>query len=166
MQSLGFVETQGYVPAFAVADAMVKAANVEIVKKVWIGAAMVTIIVRGEVGAVRTAVDAGAAAANKMDALLSCYTIARPTVGYIPAVAAADSMVKAADVKLVGCEVIGGGYVTVAVAGEIGAIRTAVDAGAAAAKQAGQLHCAHVIARPAEGAAKVIGLDLSADEKE
>ena len=40
---------------------------------------MVTIIVRGEVGAVRTAVDAGAAAANKMDALLSCYTIARPT---------------------------------------------------------------------------------------
>ena len=54
-------------------------ANVEIVKKVWIGAAMVTIIVRGEVGAVRTAVDAGAAAANKMDALLSCYTIARPT---------------------------------------------------------------------------------------
>ena len=85
-------------------------------------------------------------------------------VGYIPAVAAADSMVKAADVKLVGCEVIGGGYVTVAVTGEIGAIRTAV--GAAAAKQAGQLHCAHVIARPAEGAAKVIGLDLSADEKE
>ena len=68
MQSLGFVETQGYVPAFAVADAMVKAANVEIVKKVWIGAAMVTIIVRGEVGAVRTAVDSGAAAANRMDA--------------------------------------------------------------------------------------------------
>ena len=82
MQSLGFVETQGYVPAFAVADAMVKAANVEIVKKVWIGA-----------------------------------------------------------------------------------IRTAVDAGAAAAKQAGQLHCAHVIARPAEGAAKVVGLKLS-DDKE
>ena len=79
MQSLGFVETQGYVPAFAVADAMVKAANVEIVKKVWIGAAMVTIIVRGEVGAVRTAVDSGAAAANRMDALMGCYTIARPT---------------------------------------------------------------------------------------
>lgn len=57
-------------------------------------------------------------------------------VGYIPAVAAADAMVKAADVTLAGCEVIGGGYVTVAVTGEIGAIRTAVDAGAAAAKQA------------------------------
>ena len=83
-------------------------------------------------------------------------------VGYIPAVAAADAMVKAADVTLAGCEVIGGGYVTVAVTGEIGAIRTAVDAGAAAAKQ---LHCAHVIARPAEGAAKVVGLKLS-DDKE
>ena len=80
-------------------------------------------------------------------------------VGYIPAVAAADAMVKAADVTLAGCEVIGGGYVTVAVTGEIGAIRTA------AAKQAGQLHCAHVIARPAEGAAKVVGLKLS-DDKE
>jgi len=79
MQSLGFVETEGYVPAFAVADAMVKAADVEIVRKVWIGAAMVTIIVRGEVGAVRTAVDSGAAVANQMKALLGCYTIARPT---------------------------------------------------------------------------------------
>ena len=69
-------------------------------------------------------------------------------VGYIPAVAAADSMVKAADVKLVGCEVIGGGYVTVAVTGEIGAIRTAVDAGAAAAKRVGELYGVHVIPRP------------------
>ena len=63
MQSLGFVETKGYVPAFAVADAMVKSANVEIRKKVWVGAGLVTVIVEGEVGAVRMAVDAGAAAA-------------------------------------------------------------------------------------------------------
>ena len=81
MQSLGFVETQGYVPAFAVADAMVKAANVEIVKKVWIGAAMVTIIVRGEVGAVRTAVDSGAAAANQVGQLHCAHVIARPAEG-------------------------------------------------------------------------------------
>ena len=79
MRSLGFVETEGYVPAFAVADSMVKAADVEIVKKKWIGAGMVTIIVRGEVGAVSTAVDAGATVANKMDALLGCLTIANPT---------------------------------------------------------------------------------------
>ena len=86
-------------------------------------------------------------------------------VGYIPAVAAADAMVKAADVTLKGCEVIGGGYVTVVVTGEIGAIRTAVDAGAAAAKQVGKLHCAHVIARPTAGAAKILNIKLTDEEK-
>ncbi len=79
MKSLGFVETEGYVPAFAVADAMVKAADVTILKKVWVGAAMVTIVACGEIGAVKTAVDAGAATANQMNALLACYTIARPS---------------------------------------------------------------------------------------
>ena len=79
MQSLGFVETKGYVPAFAVADAMVKSANVEIVKKVWVGAGLVTIIFSGEVGAVRMAVDAGATVANQMGAMEGCLTIARPT---------------------------------------------------------------------------------------
>ena len=79
MQSLGFVETKGYVPAFAVADAMVKSANVEIVKKVWVGAGLVTVIVSGEVGAVRMAVDSGAATANQMGALEGCLSIARPT---------------------------------------------------------------------------------------
>lgn len=78
MYSLGFVETKGYVPAFAVADTMAKAANVEIVKKVWVGAGLVTIVARGEVGAIRMAVDAGAAAANQMGALEGCLTIARP----------------------------------------------------------------------------------------
>ena len=69
MQSMGFVETKGYVPAFAVADAMAKSANVEILKKVWVGAGLVTIVVRGDVGAVRKAVDAGESAANQNDSL-------------------------------------------------------------------------------------------------
>ncbi len=86
-------------------------------------------------------------------------------IGYIPAVAAADAMVKAADVKLAGKEVIGGGFVTVAVVGEIGAVRTAVDAGAAAAKQVGQLHCAHVIARPVLDAAKIVNIKLTGDKE-
>ena len=79
MESLGFVETKGYVPAFAVADAMAKAANVEILKNVWVGAGLVTIVVIGEVGAIRMAVDAGAAAANQMNSLEGCLTVARPT---------------------------------------------------------------------------------------
>ena len=82
-------------------------------------------------------------------------------IGYIPAVAAADAMVKAANIQLVGTEVIGGAMLTVAIKGEIGAVRTAVDAGAAAAKQAGKLHCANVIARPSSDAAKVLTLDMS-----
>ena len=82
-------------------------------------------------------------------------------IGYIPAVAAADAMVKAANIQLVGTEVIGGAMLTVAIKGEIGAVRTAVDASAAAAKQAGKLHCANVIARPSADAAKVLTLDMS-----
>ncbi len=81
-------------------------------------------------------------------------------VGYTPAVAAADAMVKAADVKLAGIEVIGGGYVTVAATGEIGAVRTAVDAGVEAANQTGKVHCANVIAKPSAGAAVVTTLEL------
>ena len=79
MQSLGFVETKGYIPAFAVADAMAKAANVEIIKRVWVGAGLVTIVAAGEIGAIRMAVDSGAAVANQMNSLEGCYTIARPT---------------------------------------------------------------------------------------
>ena len=82
-------------------------------------------------------------------------------IGYIPAVAAADAMVKAANIELVGTEVIGGAMLTVAIKGEIGAVRTAVDAGAAAAKQAGKLHCANVIARPSNDAAKILNLNMA-----
>jgi len=82
-------------------------------------------------------------------------------IGYIPAVAAADAMIKAADIELVGTEVIGGAMVTVAIKGEIGAVRTAVDAGVAAAKQAGKLHCSNVIARPGADAAKVLTLNMA-----
>lgn len=82
-------------------------------------------------------------------------------IGYIPAIAGADAMIKAANIELVGMEVIGGAMVTVAVRGEIGTVRTAVDAGVAAAKQAGTLHCADVIARPSPDAQKVLTLKMA-----
>lgn len=81
-------------------------------------------------------------------------------IGYIPAVAAADAMLKAADVKLAGCEIIGGGYVTVAVVGDIGAVRTAIDSGATVAKDVGTLHCTAVIAKPSEGTEKIVDIPL------
>ena len=70
------------------------------------------------------------------------------TRGRVGAVEAADAMVKAANVKLVGQERIGGGLVTVIVKGDVGAVKAAVDSGAAAAKRVGELISVHVIPRP------------------
>lgn len=73
------------------------------------------------------------------------------TRGLIASVEAADAMVKAARVHLVGKELIGGGYVTVMVRGDVGAVKAATDAGAAAAERVGELVSVHVIPRPHGG---------------
>lgn len=70
------------------------------------------------------------------------------TRGLVGSIEAADAMVKAARVSLIGKEFIGGGYVTVMVRGDVGAVKAAVDAGAAAAKRVGELVSVHVIPRP------------------
>lgn len=70
------------------------------------------------------------------------------TRGLIGAVEAADAMVKAANVVLIGSEYVGGGFVTVMVRGDVGAVKAATDAGAAAAKRVGELVSVHVIPRP------------------
>jgi len=72
------------------------------------------------------------------------------TRGLVAAVEAADSMVKAAQVSLIGRERIGGGLVTVMVRGDVGAVRAAIEAGAEAAKKVGQVIAVHVIPRPHE----------------
>lgn len=81
LQALGFVETKGLVAAIQAADAMVKAANVKLVTKQQPGGGLVSIIVQGDVGAVRAAVDAGAAAANQIGKVVSAHIIARPFDG-------------------------------------------------------------------------------------
>jgi ethanolamine utilization protein EutM len=70
------------------------------------------------------------------------------TKGLVGAIEAADAMVKAARVKLIGKEIIGGGYVTVMVRGEVGAVKAATDAGSVAARRIGELVSVHVIPRP------------------
>lgn len=72
------------------------------------------------------------------------------TKGLVGAIEAADAMVKAANVSLIGRERVGGGYVTVMVRGDVGAVKAATDAGAAAAKRIGELVSVHVIPRPHE----------------
>src|SRR2546421_12228208 len=76
--ALGMIETKGWVGLVEATDAMCKAANVEIVKTVQIGGSYVTTIVRGDVGSVRAAVEAGAEAAAKVGELVSSHIIARP----------------------------------------------------------------------------------------
>lgn len=78
MQALGMVETKGLVGAVEAADAMVKAANVTLVGKEYVGGGLVTVMVRGDVGAVKAATDAGAAAATRVGQLLSVHVIPRP----------------------------------------------------------------------------------------
>ena len=77
-EALGMVETKGLVGAIEAADAMVKAANVSLVGYEKIGSGLVTVMVRGDVGAVKAATDAGAAAAERVGELISVHVIPRP----------------------------------------------------------------------------------------
>jgi ethanolamine utilization protein EutM len=76
--ALGMIETKGLVGAIEAADAMVKAANVTLVGKVLVGGGLVTVMVRGDVGAVKAATDAGAAAVQRVGELISVHVIPRP----------------------------------------------------------------------------------------
>ena len=78
MIALGMVETRGLVGAIEAADAMVKAADVHLIGKEQIGSGLVTVMVRGDVGAVKAATDAGAAAAKRVGELVSVHVIPRP----------------------------------------------------------------------------------------
>lgn len=77
-EALGLVETKGLIGSIEAADAMVKAANVVLAGKEYIGAGYVTVMVRGDVGAVKAATDAGAAAARRVGELVSVHVIPRP----------------------------------------------------------------------------------------
>lgn len=79
--AIGLIETRGLIAQIEAADAMLKAANVTLVKQVQIGGAYVTTIIKGDVGSVRAAVDAGSTAASKVGELVSAHVIPRPTTG-------------------------------------------------------------------------------------
>lgn len=78
LEALGLVETRGFIGAVEAADAMVKAANVILLGKEYVGAGYVTVLVRGDVGAVKASTDAGAAAARRVGELISVHVIPRP----------------------------------------------------------------------------------------
>ena len=76
--ALGMIETKGYVGSVEATDAMAKAANVQIISQIQIGGAFLTVLVKGDVGSVKAAVDAGAEAAGRVGELVSAHVIARP----------------------------------------------------------------------------------------
>lgn len=78
LDALGMIETKGLIGSIEAADAMVKAANVELIGKERVGGGLVTVMVRGDVGAVKAATDAGAAAAQRVGELISVHVIPRP----------------------------------------------------------------------------------------
>ncbi len=77
--AIGLIETRGYVGLVEASDAMVKAANVELIKSIQIGGAMITTVVRGDVGSVKAAVEAGREAVNRVGNLVASHVIARPS---------------------------------------------------------------------------------------
>ncbi len=77
-EALGMIETKGYVGSVEASDAMVKAANVSLVKTIPIGGGLITVLCKGDVGSVKAAVDAGARAAGKVGELVSSHILARP----------------------------------------------------------------------------------------
>ena len=91
LEALGMVETKGLVGSIEAADAMVKAANVRLIGKVLVGGGLVTVMVRGDVGAVKAAVEAGGSAAKRVGELVSVHVIPRPhsdVEGILPAMEA------------------------------------------------------------------------------
>jgi len=177
-EALGLLETKGLVALAEGTDAMLKSANVVMVGWDKAGSGMVTTFVKGDVAAVKAAVDAGAEAAGRVGTVVSVHVIARPhdelggmmpkpkaavagkttpsvaalglieTKGWVASVEATDAMCKAANVEIVKTIQIGGSFVTTIVRGDVGSVRAAVDAGAEAAGHVGELVASHIIARP------------------
>jgi ethanolamine utilization protein EutM len=81
MEALGLIETKGFVGLVEASDAMCKAANVELIKRIEIGGGYVTTLVRGDVGSVKAAVEAGSAAAGKVGELVASHVIPAPHEG-------------------------------------------------------------------------------------
>ena len=178
MKALGFIETKGLVGNIDATDAMLKAADVEFIGSDTIGAGLTTVIVTGEVGAVKAATEAGEEAASRVGVIARPHAdLARimpakgpatgksglpageqvpldaalgmiETNGLTASIEAADAMLKSADVSLVGQEKIGAGLVTVFVQGDVGAVKAAVEAGQTAASRIGEVVSALVIPRP------------------
>jgi len=174
------VEAIGFVAMVSAADTGCKNANVELIGQFVPGGGHVAVVFRGDVAAVRSAVQQGAIAASAVNRVIGLHVIPRPhpavqscfpiggsdkkdvdtasgralgyieTKGFVPIVEATDAAVKAADVQPLGWQRVGTGFMAIIVGGEVGAVRAAIDSGAQAAKTVGELKSALVLPGPHE----------------
>lgn len=165
-QAVGLIETQGMLPALEAADKMLKTAQVDLVSYENIGSTLVTVMIRGELAAVTASVKAGRASAEKIGKVTASNVMNRPipvvadvlavhgievkedplppralgaieTFGLVFVLEAADAMVKAADVDVIGYENVASGYISILVAGDVSAVEAAVNAGQKAVEAMG-----------------------------
>lgn len=174
VRALGIVETQGLAPLIAAADAMVKAAAVELCGWAFIGGALCHAVVRGDVAAVQAAVAAGRRAAEAVGSVYATLVLPQPisglvsmlpiqpdqqvsargalgvveTIGYATVVAASDAMVKAADVEIQRLSIGSGGRIAALAVGSLDDVQAAVSAGKAVAQTVGELDGATLLSRP------------------
>ncbi|MEW6756231.1 MAG: BMC domain-containing protein [Candidatus Latescibacterota bacterium] len=172
--ALGMLETQGLTPLIVGADAMVKAANVALAGWAFIGGALCHAVVRGDVAAVQTAVQAGQQAAGETGTVHATLVLPQPipgtapllppppaapaeqvgalgvleTTGYVTSVGGADGMVKAAEVEVVRLTIGSGGRIAALARGALDSVTAALEAGRRVAEQVGTLNASHVISRP------------------
>ncbi len=173
-QAIGLLETQGLTPLVAGADAMLKAAQVELGGWAFIGGALCHAPVFGDVAAVQTALEAGRQAAERIGTVYATLVLPQPseglgpllppapasaprstgalglveTIGYAAIVGSADAMLKAADVQIERLSMGSGGRIVVLATGQLDDVQVAVRAGAAAATALGQLDASAVVSRP------------------
>lgn len=177
-EALGLIETLGMVPAIYGADSMLKAADVQLISYENVGSTLVTVMVKGDVAAVKSSVDAGAASAASIGKLTACNVMPRPiravgdivsvhaveagpppkrlqalglieTFGIVFVLEAADAMVKAASVELIGYENVASGYISVLIQGDVAACKSAVAAGVQAVADMGaEVYSSCVIPTP------------------
>ena len=175
-RALGIVETQGLAPLIAGADAMVKAAAVDLCGWAFIGGALCHAVVRGDVAAVQTAVDAGHRAAAAVGTVYATLVLPQPiagivpllpassgdparsggalgiveTIGYTTVVAVSDAMVKAADIEVERLSIGSGGRIAALAVGSLDAVQAAVATGRDEATSLGGLDGAALLPRPDE----------------
>lgn len=177
--ALGIFETKGFVSAIHAADVMLKTADIIIQKREAVGDGCIAIVLRGDIGSVKAAVEAGVSLMRSTDTIRAAHVIPRPHIdvenvffrntdasarrftidtalglieikGFAAAVEAADRACKTADVHLLSREFIGNGCITVLFTGEVANVQAAIEAGADSASKIGEVLSTCVIPRPSK----------------